>query len=771
MEPPLRRPDSRWLSLATLAILLSSLLTTSAVLPTPSRADEASQSADAQTFAQTGFRVDDAFWDSFQRRGGVRTFGYPVSQAFPFLGCTSQFFQRLVMQQCGSGGVATLNLLDQGLLPYTRVNGSTFPAPDDGLKQRTPRVDSPDYASAMLDFVRANTTDSFEGEPVNFTRTFFDTIDPSVAGTDDPGMLGLLALEIWGAPTSQPQRDPNNASFTYQRFQRGIMHYDRGCQCTQGLLLADELKSLITGQGLPSDLAEQAKDSPLFRSAAGGSPPSGTVYGSAFTPGGGDLALAQLGTSTPAPRQQGDWTPGADALGAPDLRGSLDPQGGSSTARGSTLRVTGWIANLTDSDPPGIGEVRVYDGSIADSHLLGSATLGVSRPDVAQALGNPKLQTAGIQVDLNTTGLAEGAHTLLFAARTRSNGWWWRGLPITVTAAAPRPAGTFAYGAWMANPWSAPLGAQAKLDYAASYVSWRKVEPERGYFLFKNDGSTQPHENDLTNVVAAARTSGLQFMLRLDDVPGWAGGHLYSVSPSDVEDYVYEAVKFAQGTISYVEIFNEANLPREWGRSPVDPARYVDLLHAAYRGAKRADPKVKVVSAAPAQRTGGMGGSMEDVAWLDAFYQAGGKPYFDLLGIHAYLGSFPADADPTTCTPMCFRDVDRYRGIMQKYGDGGKQALITELGTLEQTSVDLGPYAWMELPADKRADYLVSALRLANSSYRWIVGATIFNLDYATTSWVPPTSEQYWFSLLGPGGSPRPAYDRFKQARQNGILP
>src|SRR4051794_6318540 len=86
------------------------------------------QSEDPRTFPQTGYRVDnDTYWDYFQRRGGVTTFGYPASHEFMFLGCATQFFQRLVMQRCGDGGVGTLNLLDAGLLPYTQMDGSTFP--------------------------------------------------------------------------------------------------------------------------------------------------------------------------------------------------------------------------------------------------------------------------------------------------------------------------------------------------------------------------------------------------------------------------------------------------------------------------------------------------------------------------------------------------------------------------------------------------------------------------------------------------------------------
>ncbi len=41
------------------------------------------------------------------------------------------------------------------------------------------------------------------------------------------------------------------------------MHYDKGCGCTQGLLLADYVKALLTGQNLPPDLGDQAKGSKL----------------------------------------------------------------------------------------------------------------------------------------------------------------------------------------------------------------------------------------------------------------------------------------------------------------------------------------------------------------------------------------------------------------------------------------------------------------------------------------------------------------------------
>ena len=74
------------------------------------------------------------------QRGGVRTFGYPSSRTFKLDGFQVQIFQRLVMQLQGNGSVQTLNLLDPGLVPYTRINGSTYPAPDPSVVRATPRT-------------------------------------------------------------------------------------------------------------------------------------------------------------------------------------------------------------------------------------------------------------------------------------------------------------------------------------------------------------------------------------------------------------------------------------------------------------------------------------------------------------------------------------------------------------------------------------------------------------------------------------------------------
>ena len=220
-------------------------------------------------FPETGFRIANArFADFFAKRGGLRTFGYPVSRGFLFLGTEVQFFQRQIMQIRPDGGIGTLNILDADLMPYTNINGSVFPAPDPAVLAGAPDAGAPDYAARVLDFVRANALDTWNGIRVNFQQTFLNTVRYEEAFPDravGPGIMPSINLELWGVPTSRPAFDPTNTGFAYLRFQRGIMHFDASTGLTQGLLLADYLKAILTGENLPPDLDEQARASRFYR--------------------------------------------------------------------------------------------------------------------------------------------------------------------------------------------------------------------------------------------------------------------------------------------------------------------------------------------------------------------------------------------------------------------------------------------------------------------------------------------------------------------------
>jgi hypothetical protein len=219
-------------------------------------------------FPNTGFAITGPFLQYFQHRGGLRTFGYPISRTFTLLGSQVQFFQRRVLQLQPDGTVGELNLLDPEYLPYTQINQATFPAVDLSMTHNLPAPGTPNYAGQINKYVLATAPNQWNGVPVNFGTTFSSTVTLSDAfgtGKPQPNLLPGINLELWGVPTSQPAVDPNNHNFIYQRFQRGIMHYDQTTGVTQGLLLADYFKAIITGQNLPSDLDAEAQGSRFYR--------------------------------------------------------------------------------------------------------------------------------------------------------------------------------------------------------------------------------------------------------------------------------------------------------------------------------------------------------------------------------------------------------------------------------------------------------------------------------------------------------------------------
>ena len=227
---------------------------------------------DARYFAQTGYRIDnDTIWDYFQRRGGVPTFGYPTSRTFTFQGFTVQFFQRRIVQLDQNGNARLLNLLDPGLLNYTQFNGSTFPGVDSGLVSTAP---NPTNQPAVLAWVQQHAPDTVGSDQTNFFHTFNTTVSAQIAFPNggDPSLLPGIELELWGIPTSGASTDPNNHNFIYLRWQRGTVMYDASTGLTQGVLLADYLKAIITGRDLPADLAQEAANSPLLKQYDPGAP-------------------------------------------------------------------------------------------------------------------------------------------------------------------------------------------------------------------------------------------------------------------------------------------------------------------------------------------------------------------------------------------------------------------------------------------------------------------------------------------------------------------
>ena len=113
---------------------------------------------------------------------------------------------------------------------------------------------------------------------------------------------------------------------------------------------------------------------------------------------------------------------------------------------------TGWTVDTAAEGWSGIDDVQIFLGQMDSGTLVGRATLGFNRTDVAAATGNQFWSTAGWSASVDTGALHSGDNPLFVYAHTPSKGWWFtqltvslgapsllEGAPPTVNVSAPRP--------------------------------------------------------------------------------------------------------------------------------------------------------------------------------------------------------------------------------------------------------------------------------------------------------------------------------------------
>jgi hypothetical protein len=318
----------------------------------------------------------------------------------------------------------------------------------------------------------------------------------------------------------------------------------------------------------------------------------------------------------------------------------------------------------------------------------------------------------------------------------------------------------------------------AGFSWQKSLFRWEEIEPQRGVFNWT--------ESD--RVVRASAAAGVKIIVRLDFQPDWAradGAH--NGPPDNYDDFGRFVTALATrygpnsqiGPLQAIEVWNEPNLNREWGMQPINQlaaADYVRLLKTAYVAAKAVDPSIIIV-------TGGLSptGWSDDTArpddlYLQWMYEAGAKPYFDVLGAHGPGFKAPPDISPeeAASSPLwgghrsfTFRRVEDLRKIMVQNGDAEKQIWLLEFGW---TTDEVNPsYAWHRVTPDQQAEYLLAAYKWAHDNWSpWIGVMTLWTLP--DPSW-GPEREEYWWAVADPDGSDRPALTRLRQARQSGLLP
>ena len=177
-------------------------------------ANVAAQQTDARLFPQTGYRVgDDAVLVVLHeawRRADVRLPGLQPVHAPR--ASRSRSSSEPCLQLRPDGAVAMMNVLDDGMLPYTTINGSTFPASDPEVIKRQPKVGEPDYHEKALQFVQGQRPrhlagaerqllrDVQQGRCAPRRRSRTAAADAGLLLGLQPGSLGPADLEADGRP-------------------------------------------------------------------------------------------------------------------------------------------------------------------------------------------------------------------------------------------------------------------------------------------------------------------------------------------------------------------------------------------------------------------------------------------------------------------------------------------------------------------------------------------------------------------------------------------
>lgn len=115
----------------------------------------------------------------------------------------------------------------------------------------------------------------------------------------------------------------------------------------------------------------------------------------------------------------GYCTPGNPVPSWPNSRGTIDqPVEGQSVA--GTVSVAGWAIDAGSFSGAGITDVRVY----VNGTLIGAASYGGARPDVAAAFSDSRFTNSGFGISFNAASFSPGPATIQVGYRRARDGAW-----------------------------------------------------------------------------------------------------------------------------------------------------------------------------------------------------------------------------------------------------------------------------------------------------------------------------------------------------------
>ena len=245
--------------------------------------------------------------------------------------------------------------------------------------------------------------------------------------------------------------------------------------------------------------------------------------------------------------------------------------------------------------------------------------------------------------------------------------------------------------------------------------------------------------SNFQHVINSAKSNGFKVLLSVI-----GDHHQIASNPGQYyQNFANFLAGLAAGGADAIEVWNEMNIDREWPAGSISGANYTQMLSAAYRAIKAANPATMVISGAPAptgyfQGCSTSGG--DDDCYIRQMAAAGAAQFMDCVGIHYNAGITSPNA--TSGAPVGSsghyswyypRMVSLYRSVFP-----GKPLCFTEIGYL--TGEGIGPlpsgFAWASgISLAQQAAWLAEAVTRARNSGAvrlfivWNVDATLFGAD------------------------------------------
>jgi hypothetical protein len=312
--------------------------------------------------------------------------------------------------------------------------------------------------------------------------------------------------------------------------------------------------------------------------------------------------------------------------------------------------------------------------------------------------------------------------------------------------------------------------AAAGFHWLRQEFPWEDIEIHgKGDF---EDRRHEPHRSaweKYDHIVALAEKYGLELIVRLSNPPEWTrakGSAAGTFAPpddyNDFGDFVATVVSRYKGRVRYYQIWNEPNIYPEWGEAPVNAREYVALLKIAYTRAKAVDPHVVIISGALASNIELDYRNLNDFIYLQQMYDAGARPYFDILAVQGYgLWSGPTDRrmQPRVIN---FSRVRFIRDLMVKNGDAAKPIWISEMNW-NAVPDEVPDKRFGQVTEAQQARYAPLAYQRAQEEWPWLGVINFWYFKRATDQWKQEQKPEYYFRMVEPDFTPLPVYEAMRE--------